>query len=170
MSRKIAEELLPRLRQRYMGRGREGRSRLIDEICEEWGYSRKDAIKLLGAKTGWGATPACAKGVPPRTTARCRRYCGGFGRWLSSLVAKGSKRCFPSGFRMMSTNVGDLGKISETAFSPSAPHRPTGHTSCPQIPCRSPRALRHQARRTSQNADPHSHRQLGHHPSGFFGG
>jgi hypothetical protein len=48
MSRKIAEELLPRLRQRYMGRGREGRSRLIDELCEQWGYSRKHAIKLLG--------------------------------------------------------------------------------------------------------------------------
>jgi hypothetical protein len=30
MSRKIAEELLPRLRQHYMVRGREGRSRLID--------------------------------------------------------------------------------------------------------------------------------------------
>jgi hypothetical protein len=45
MSRKIAEELLPRLRQRYTGRGREGRSRLIDELCEQWGYSRKHAIK-----------------------------------------------------------------------------------------------------------------------------
>ena len=30
MSRKIAEELLPRMRQRYMGRGREGRSLLIE--------------------------------------------------------------------------------------------------------------------------------------------
>jgi hypothetical protein len=32
MSRKIAEELLPRMRQRYAGRGRDGRSRLIDEV------------------------------------------------------------------------------------------------------------------------------------------
>jgi hypothetical protein len=40
MSRKIAEELLPRLRQRYLRRGREGRSRLMDELCEQWGYSR----------------------------------------------------------------------------------------------------------------------------------
>ena len=53
MSRKIAEELLPRLRQRYMGRGREGRSRLIDEVCEQWGYSRKHAIKLPEAKADW---------------------------------------------------------------------------------------------------------------------
>ncbi len=66
MSRKIAEELLPRLRQRYMGRGREGRSRLIDEVCEQWGYSRKHAIKLLGAKAGWGGSPGVRKGRPPK--------------------------------------------------------------------------------------------------------
>jgi hypothetical protein len=65
MSRKIAEEVLPRLRQRYAGRGREGRSRLIDEVCEQWGYSRKHAIKLLGAQTGWGGNPAVRKGRPP---------------------------------------------------------------------------------------------------------
>ena len=34
MSRKVAEEMLPRSRQRYMGRGREGLKRMIDEICE----------------------------------------------------------------------------------------------------------------------------------------
>ncbi len=66
MSRKIAEELLPRVRQRYMGRGREGRSLLIDELCEQWGYSRKHAINLLGAKSGWGGHPAAHKGLPPK--------------------------------------------------------------------------------------------------------
>jgi hypothetical protein len=65
MSRKIAEEVLPRLRQRYAGRGREGRRRLIDEVCEQWGYSRKHAIKLLGAKAGWGGDPSARKGRPP---------------------------------------------------------------------------------------------------------
>ena len=65
MSRKMAEEVLPRLRQRYAGRGREGRSRLIEEVCEQWGYSRKHAIKLLGAKAGWGGDPAARKGRPP---------------------------------------------------------------------------------------------------------
>jgi hypothetical protein len=64
MSRKIAEEVLPRLRQRYAGRGREGRTRLIDEVCGLWGYSRKHAIKLLGAKAGWGGDPAVRKGRP----------------------------------------------------------------------------------------------------------
>ena len=65
MSRKIAEELLPRLRQRYENRGREGRTRLLDEVCEQWGYSRKHAIKLLRAKAGWGGDPAARKGRPP---------------------------------------------------------------------------------------------------------
>ncbi len=65
-SRKIAEELLPRLRQRYTGRGREGRSRLTDELCEQWGYSRKHAIKLLGARTGWGGNPGVRKGHTPK--------------------------------------------------------------------------------------------------------
>jgi hypothetical protein len=66
MSRKVAEEMLPRLRQRYMGRGREGRQRMIDEICEQWGYSRKHAIKLLGAQVGWGGDPTVRKGRPPK--------------------------------------------------------------------------------------------------------
>ncbi len=38
-----------------------GRSRLIDELCEQFGYSRKHAIKLLGAKAGWGGDPSKAK-------------------------------------------------------------------------------------------------------------
>ena len=52
MSRKVAEEMLPRLRQRYTGRGREGRKRMIYEVCEQWGYSPKHAIKLRGAQAG----------------------------------------------------------------------------------------------------------------------
>jgi hypothetical protein len=66
MSRKIAEEVLPRLRQTYAGRAREGRTRLIDVVCEQWGYSRKHAIKLLGTKAGWGENPAVRKGRPPK--------------------------------------------------------------------------------------------------------
>lgn len=66
MSRKVAEEMLPRLRQRYLGRGREGRARLIDELCDQWGYSRKHAIKLLGAQVGWGGKLGVRKGRPPK--------------------------------------------------------------------------------------------------------
>src|SRR4249920_951137 len=65
MSQKVREEMLPRLRQRYAGRGREGRSRMIQELCEQFAYSRKHAIKLLGAKAGWGGDPAVRKGRPP---------------------------------------------------------------------------------------------------------
>jgi len=65
MSQKIREEMLPRLRQRYANRGLEGRSRMITELCEQFGYSRKHAIKLLGAKTGWGGDPLVRKGRPP---------------------------------------------------------------------------------------------------------
>ena len=35
MSRNVAQEMLPRLRQRYMGRGRERCKRMIDEVCEQ---------------------------------------------------------------------------------------------------------------------------------------
>lgn len=64
MSRRVREELLPRMRQRYVARNREGRTRMIEEVCEQWGYSRKHAIKLLGAKAGWGGDPALRKGRP----------------------------------------------------------------------------------------------------------
>ena len=104
MSRKIAEELLPRLRLRYTGQGRKERSLLMDELCDQWGYSRKHAIKLLGAKTGWGGDPAVRKGRPPKW----RRCCGGFGRCLSSRAAKGSRRCCPSGSRTTKANTDGL--------------------------------------------------------------
>ena len=54
MSQKVRMDMLPRLRQRYAGRSREGKSRMIDELCDQLGYSRKHAIKLLNARAGWG--------------------------------------------------------------------------------------------------------------------
>ena len=41
------EEQLGRMRERYAARGREGKGRMLDEVCAEYGYSRKHAIKLL---------------------------------------------------------------------------------------------------------------------------
>jgi len=49
---------LERLRRRYAGRGKEGKSRLLDEFCEHHGYERKYAIKLIQNSI------ACAVGVP----------------------------------------------------------------------------------------------------------
>lgn len=55
------KEQLERLRARYQGRGKEGRTRLLDEFCEQYGYERKYAIKLLGQL----ASAARAKNPPP---------------------------------------------------------------------------------------------------------
>ena len=55
MSREMSREMLPKLRERYERREREGRGRLLDEVCEQFGYSRKHAIKLLGAKLPAGS-------------------------------------------------------------------------------------------------------------------
>jgi len=41
------DEQLETLRRRYANRGKEGKSRLLDEFCEQYDYERKYAIKLL---------------------------------------------------------------------------------------------------------------------------
>ena len=41
-------------RQRYAGRGKEGRSRLLNEVCELCGYERKYAIKVLSGRSDCG--------------------------------------------------------------------------------------------------------------------
>jgi hypothetical protein len=46
MRQSVAEQL-ERMRERYRRRNREGKSRILDEVCEQYGYSRKHAIKLL---------------------------------------------------------------------------------------------------------------------------
>ena len=51
---------LEKLRRRYAGRGKEGKSRLLDEFCEHYGYERKYAIKLLGHRR-----PTAPAGPPP---------------------------------------------------------------------------------------------------------
>jgi hypothetical protein len=70
MIQRVREEMLPRLRQRYVNRGRQGRSRMIDELCEQFGYSRKHAFKLLHARAGWGGdpTPWCTAAAAWRAT------------------------------------------------------------------------------------------------------
>jgi hypothetical protein len=48
MSQKSRQEMLEQARERYGRRGRQGRSRLLDEVCALCGYERKHAIKVLG--------------------------------------------------------------------------------------------------------------------------
>jgi hypothetical protein len=43
---------LEKLRNRYQNRGKEGKTRLLDEFCEQYGYERKYAIKLLSGAIG----------------------------------------------------------------------------------------------------------------------
>lgn len=65
MSQKSRYEFLLVARGRYEGRGRQGRSRLLDEVCDVCGVSRKHAIKLMGGQMGLGA-PGSRRGGPRR--------------------------------------------------------------------------------------------------------
>jgi hypothetical protein len=47
MSQEVKENWLPKVRARYEKRGREGKTRMLNELCEDHGYERKYAIKLL---------------------------------------------------------------------------------------------------------------------------
>lgn len=68
MSYLSRKEYLARMRWRYAQRGRKGKSRLLDELCEVCGYDRKHAIKLLNStpaitKSKVGRKPVYAKEV-----------------------------------------------------------------------------------------------------------
>jgi hypothetical protein len=47
MSNELKNEWLPKFQRRYAQRNREGKSRMLDEFCEDYGYERKYAIKIL---------------------------------------------------------------------------------------------------------------------------
>jgi len=63
MSKRSTEEYLQKMRDRYQRRGREARSRLLDELCEVCAYSRKHAIKLMRPE---GYRRGVPKGRPGR--------------------------------------------------------------------------------------------------------
>lgn len=48
MSQALGKDWIPKLQARCAGRGREGKSRMLDELCQDYEYERKYAIKLLG--------------------------------------------------------------------------------------------------------------------------
>src|SRR5258708_31372622 len=87
---------LERLRRRYAGRGKEGKSRLLDEFCEHHGYERKYAIKLLqdgAARAAAGPRPGPEPKYEPvqevveRIWTRAEQLCGkrlapALGLWL----------------------------------------------------------------------------------------
>ena len=47
MSKELKRDWLPKLQSRYARRSREAKSRMLDELCEDYDYERKYAIKLL---------------------------------------------------------------------------------------------------------------------------
>jgi hypothetical protein len=62
MQRKVEREgQLELLRGRYQGRGKEGKSRLLDEFCEHYDYERKYAIRLLNGPV----QPERSRNPPP---------------------------------------------------------------------------------------------------------
>src|SRR2546426_6644457 len=58
-------EVLAQARARYEKRGKEGRSRLLDEVCALCGYERKYAIKVLGGKRSIVGSGARRRGGSP---------------------------------------------------------------------------------------------------------
>lgn len=50
MSQKSRQEVLKEAREQYSRRGKEGRSRLLDEVTAPSGYDRKYAMKVLSGK------------------------------------------------------------------------------------------------------------------------
>src|SRR5215470_17400422 len=69
-------EQLERIRRRYAGRGKEGKSHLLDEFCEQYGYERKYAIKLNRCRkssNGSGTAPntSAANGWPQPWNCGC---------------------------------------------------------------------------------------------------
>ncbi|MDD5262758.1 MAG: hypothetical protein PHD76_13010 [Methylacidiphilales bacterium] len=67
MSLESRKEVLEKMRGLYEGRGKEGRSRMVDEVVALCGYSRKHAIKVLGGRLPVGGNKG--RGGGPR-----RRY------------------------------------------------------------------------------------------------
>src|SRR6266850_8095975 len=60
MSKELKKDWLPKLQARYARRNREGKSQMLDELCDDYEYERKYAIKLLS-----GSLPAAPGRVHP---------------------------------------------------------------------------------------------------------
>jgi hypothetical protein len=79
MSQLSRKEYLAKVIWRYAQRGKEGKSRLLDEVCEVCDYERKYAIKMLGGKLPAPAGKAGRKPVYGKEVLRVVKTI-----WLSS--------------------------------------------------------------------------------------
>lgn len=84
MSQQTRKEVLPRMRQRYKDQGIQGKILLINELCEQWKYSRRHAIELLNGRVG------CEKKVLGKKVDLhfMEKKLNGFRKQLSSLVER----------------------------------------------------------------------------------
>ena len=60
------EEQLEKLRSRYAGRKDQGKSLILDELCETFGFHRKHAIRLMNASADQPGGPVIRLGPEPR--------------------------------------------------------------------------------------------------------
>src|SRR5436190_17814148 len=60
MSKELKKDWLPKLQARYWRRNREGKSQMLDELCDDYEYERKYAIKLWSG----GLAPASGRVHP----------------------------------------------------------------------------------------------------------
>ena len=81
MSRK---EVLEQARARYCGRGKEGRSRLLDEICALCGYERKYPSKLLSGVCSFIGESGRARGGSPARYGEAERVVLKGSGWMRS--------------------------------------------------------------------------------------
>ena len=60
------KEELERWRWRYLGRGKEGKGRLLDEFCQQYEFERKYAIKVLSGSAVVSGDSAPRPGPEPK--------------------------------------------------------------------------------------------------------
>lgn len=80
------EAQLERLRERYGRRSKEGKCRMLDEFCEQHGYSRKHAIKLLS--DGLPKPGGCVRSGPEPKYVAVREVIGHIWEHAEQLCGK----------------------------------------------------------------------------------
>jgi len=166
---------------------------MIDELCEQFSYSRKHAIKLLGARTGWGGDPAVRKGRPPeygdevvavlwRIWKVSEQPCGKrlvemLGLWLPHYEAEHGKLAPKVRKQLKAISAAQVDRLLAPRKA-QCKHRGRSGTKPGSLLkhhiCFAPPHGSHRFAAAfgwlSRSARLHPHRQLGHHPARLAGG
>jgi hypothetical protein len=98
-------EYLQAIRQRYLKASKEAKSPILDEFCNNCGYNRKYAIRLLKVQN----KPGRAKKSPgPKTRYQPKQVLTPLKRiWFATdqMCSKKLKAAIPLGYRSMSRNI-----------------------------------------------------------------